>query len=277
MGFPKKRESSSEPSPPEQQQPQDQSQQQQSRQMWSPYDEGRRNRGPLWAVLGGLGVLGLLAGGLVVMFNAETSAPATTAARQTSDPLPSAPPGEFAYLEQRETDPEPLTVKEVFAGKKITIDGRKYTMTTSRKDTKCAEAVEGTKLEKALKSGKCTMIIRGSFKSSDDKIIGTIGVANLLDTAASKKAEAAGGKGERQDYLKALPGKDEITKFLGAGEAGAEVWPYGHYAVMIWFQFKDGHKPSSKESKQLAQAANDVAKATVFKALDARRLTGYPA
>ncbi|WP_084961831.1 hypothetical protein [Thermoactinospora rubra] len=266
MGFPKKKETGAEPEPAQQSQRQSQ--------MWSPYDDGPRTRGPFWFIVGGVVVLAALVVALMVMFNADPPAPAATEARPTSDPLPTAPPGKYGFADQRKTDPDPLTVKELFPSAKVVVDGRQYTMTITRKDKKCADAVVGEKLQKALKDGKCTQVIRASFRDAKGEIIGTVGVANLLDTKAADKASKAGGKGERQDYVKPLPGKDKVTKFLGSGEAGAQVWTHGHYAVMIWFQFKDGHKPDKKEGKRLFQAADDITQNTVFKALDGRSLSG---
>ncbi|GAA3225328.1 hypothetical protein [Nonomuraea helvata] len=45
---------------------------------------------------------------------------------------------------------------------------------------------------------------------------------------------------------------------------------------MVWLPDKDGTKPDKKGSKQLFSAINDITKATVFKALDNRSLTGVP-
>ncbi|MEV4895454.1 hypothetical protein AB0K48_39380 [Nonomuraea sp. NPDC055795] len=243
--------------------------------MWSPYDEGPRSRGPLWFALGGLAVLGLLAGGLVIMWNTKTPGQAETA-RRTSAPLPSAPPGEFGFAGERKTDPEPLTVKELFAQKKFTVDGRSYEMTITKSDKKCGDAANGEKLAKALKSGKCTQVVRASFRDKAGKVIGTVGVANLNTTGSAKKVAAAGGKDKRSVYVKALPGKDAVTKYIGSGSGAAEIWVHGHYAIMVWFQNKDGSEPTKKTSKVLAQTADDIAKATAFKALDARSLSGYP-
>ncbi|MFI6293351.1 hypothetical protein ACIBEJ_17300 [Nonomuraea sp. NPDC050790] len=271
MGFPKKRSTGGEDEAPE-------ATTESTRQskMWSPYDEGPRSRGPLWFALGGLAVLGLLAGGLVIMWNAETPGQAETA-RRTSAPLPSAPPGEFGFAGDRKTDPEPLTAKELFPQKKFTVDGRSYEMTTSKNDKKCGDAANGEKLVKALKSGKCNQVVRASFRDKAGKVIGTVGVANLNSTASATKVASAGGKDKRSVYVKALPGKDAVTKYLGSGSGAAEIWTHGHYAIMVWFQNKDGSEPDKKAAKTLAQAADDIAKATAFKALDARSLSGYPA
>ncbi|MEU4227319.1 hypothetical protein AB0F17_23745 [Nonomuraea sp. NPDC026600] len=240
---------------------------------WSPYDEGKRSRGPLWFTLGGLAVLGVLVAGLVVMFKSGDSQQAQTeAARRTSAPLPSAPPGKYSYAEARKTDPDPLTVKELFPAKKVTVAGRSYTMTTTSKIKKCADGATGGKIQKALKSGKCTQIIRATFRDKAGKVMGTVGVANLTSTKAATKVRSVGSK---TDYVKPLTGKDSLTKSLGTGSGGTQIWMYGHYAVMIWFQNKDGSKPDKKGQKKLFQAVDDITKATVFKALDARTLTGH--
>ena len=240
---------------------------------WSPYDEGKRSRGPLWFTLGGLAVLGLFVGGLVVMFKSGDSQQAQTeAARRTSAPLPSSPPGKYSYATDRKTDPDPLTVKELFATKKVNVAGRSYTMTTTSKVKKCADGVVGDKIQKAIKAGKCTQIVRATFRDKAGKVIGTVGVANLKTSKTATKVQSVGSK---TDYVKPLAGKDSVTKGVGTGAGGTQIWMYGHYAVMIWFQNKDGSKPDKKGQKKLFQAVDDITKATVFKALDARTLTGH--
>ncbi|MBB6350426.1 hypothetical protein ACWGH8_41000 [Nonomuraea muscovyensis] len=246
----------------------------QRRDTWSPYAEGPRSRGPLYAVLGGVAVLGLLVAALVVMFKSGDDA--TTAAqttRRTSAPLPSGPAGKYAYAGSRKTDPEPLTVKELFPGKKVTVSGRSYQLTITSKLKKCADGAMGAKMQKALKDGKCTQLIRASFRDKAGKVIGTVGVANLSTSKAATKVTSVGSDA---NYVKPLPGKDEVTKLVGSGSGGANVWMHGHYAVMIWFQNKDGSKPDKKSQKAIMRAVDDITKATVFKALDARSLTGHP-
>lgn len=245
------------------------------RQTWSPYAEGPRSRGPLWFVLGGVAVLGLLVGGLVMMFKAgEEESTVAQTTRRTSAPLPSAPPGKYAYAGSRKTDPEPLTVKELFPAKKITVSGRSYQMTITSKLKKCADGAMGDKMQKALKDGRCTQLIRASFRDKAGKVIGTVGVANLSTSKAATKVASVGSE---TNYVKPLPGKDEVTKLVGSGSGGANVWMHGHYAVMIWFQNKDGSKPDKKSQKAITSAVKDITGATVFKALDARSMTGFPA
>ncbi|GAA2312474.1 hypothetical protein GCM10010149_74250 [Nonomuraea roseoviolacea subsp. roseoviolacea] len=247
---------------------------QERRATWSPYAEGPKSRGPLWFTLGGVAVLAALVVGLVMMFKAGGSESTATSPTRTSAPLPTTPPGKFGYATDRSTDPEPLTVKELFPTKKFAVSGHSYEMTITSKLKKCGDGALGGKLQKALKSGKCTQLLRASFRDKAGKIIGTVGVANLK---TGKNAAKVASAGSQTNYVKPLPGKDSVTKLVGSGSGGTQVWAHGHYAVMIWFQNKDGSKPDKKSQKAIMGAAVEVTKATVFKALDQRSLTGHPA
>ncbi|WP_433251516.1 hypothetical protein ACQPYK_06165 [Streptosporangium sp. CA-135522] len=245
--------------------------------MWSPYDEGPRSRRPIFIVVGVLGVL--VAGGIgLAMLVDSDPAPQSTAVsppvRASSLPAPNNPGGKFGFAASRTTDPYVLTLTELFKRTKVSHKGQNYLMTVRRTDKKCKDAVVGDKLQKALTAGKCTQLLRASFRDASGKIIGTLGVANLKTSAAASKVISAGAGKSREEYLKALPGKDKVTKFLGTGEAFAGGWSHGHYAVMVWFQYKDGHLPKKTEVKKLNEAAFGAADATVTPALESRSLTG---
>ncbi|WP_198167357.1 hypothetical protein, partial [Microbispora sp. ATCC PTA-5024] len=213
--------------------------------------------------------------GLWVAAKNETKPVAAPVKPPTPSPLvPDAPGGKYGYAASRATDKIPLSVGEIFGKKKVTNKGRSYTRTAWRKEKSCADGVTGSKIAKALKDGGCTQLIRASYVDAKGTIIGTVGVANLKTSAAAKKTASAGGGGERTDFLKPLPGKDEASKHLGSGEAYAGGWTHGHYAVLLWFQFKDGHQPGKSELKKLYQTAVDITDATVFPALETRSLTG---
>ncbi|MCK2215118.1 hypothetical protein MF672_015165 [Actinomadura sp. ATCC 31491] len=240
---------------------------------WSPYDEGPRSRAPLWFAIGGVLLLGALGGGIALMWNADGPSTAETATTQrTSAPLPSVPPGKYGYAENRSTDPDPISVKEMFGKKgKFTAAGRGYETTITIKDKKCTDGALGDKLQKALKAAKCTQLVRASFRDKAGTVIGTVGVANL---STGKNAGKVAKVGDEQNYVKPLVGKDSVTKFLGSGSGGARIWTHGHYAIMVWFQNKNGTKPDSKGQKRISQAIDDITRATVFKALDNRTLNG---
>ncbi|MFC0864735.1 hypothetical protein ACFHYQ_20805 [Sphaerimonospora cavernae] len=241
---------------------------------WDPYAPA-----PLWrrpVVLGCalLALIGALFLGLWVAARSEKP-PAPRALPTPTLQAPEAPKGKYGFAGSRATDKMPLTLGELFGDKKFGRGGRAYVMTVRRKEKTCTDGVSGEKIQKALKTGRCAQLIRASFADAKGTIIGTVGVANLTTSAHAKKVTSAGGGAQRTDYLKPLPGKDDATKHLGgAGDAYAGGWAYGHYAVLLWFQFKDGHKPTKAEQKQLYQAAADIADKTIFPALEHRSLTG---
>ncbi|NUP68344.1 MAG: hypothetical protein HOV96_27755 [Nonomuraea sp.] len=245
---------------------------QSSRVGWSPYDEGRTSRAPLWFAIGGVALLALLGGGIAMMWSADGPSAEAEAPTRTSAPLPSAPPGKYGFAAERTTDPDPISVKEIFGSKKkFTVAGRPYEMTITSKDKKCTDGALGDKLQKALKAGKCTQLVRASFRDKSGTVIGTVGVANLKSSSTASKVAKVG---DASNYVKPLTGKDSVTKFLGSGSGGAKISTHGHYAIMVWFQNKDGSKPDKKESKRIFEAISDVTGATVFKALDNRSVTG---
>ncbi|MBB5624903.1 hypothetical protein [Sphaerisporangium krabiense] len=243
-----------------------------------PEPDDRRSRAPLIVGGGLVGLIGVVVAG--VMFLNSLDDPPTTAAVPNTRPTAQAPivtsnNDKYGFAASRKTDPQPLTLKEVFGHKTVTAHGRSYLMTVRRTDKKCGDAVHGTGIQKALKAGGCTQFLRASFRDKRGDLIGTVGVGNLKTAAAAKKAGKTGTGKELADYVTPLPGKDTATKLLGGpGESFAAAWPQGHYLVMLWFQYKDGHKPSKNEMKQLNRAALDITEATVFAALDTRALTG---
>ncbi|WP_344952189.1 hypothetical protein [Sphaerisporangium flaviroseum] len=240
-----------------------------------------RSRASMY-ITGGLIAVLLSVGVGIVVVNREpdpvgqVSKPAPTVSRPPEQvPLVGSPNDKFGFTASRKTDPQPLTLKELFGHKKVTARGRSYLMTVRRVDKKCKDAVHGTAMQKAMTTGGCTQFLRASFRDGPGKLIGTVGVANLKDAASARKAAKTGTGGELEDYVNPLQGKDSATKLLGSGgDSYATAWTQGHYLVLLWFQYKDGHKPSKTELRNLNRAAVDITEASVFSALDTRALTG---
>jgi hypothetical protein len=248
------------------------------KQAWSPYEEGPRALLPTFVAIGVIGML--IAGGIGLAVFASSGDDSLAGAADTPAPaatkpvIPANPGGTFGFAESRKTDPAKLTLDELFKSRKAKHKGQTYLMTARRNDKKCKDAVVGSGLQKALAAGRCNQLVRASFRDASGKIIGTLGVVNLdTSSAAAKVVKAARGK-EPREYLKVLPGKDKVTKLLGTGEAFVGGWRHGHYAILVWFQYKDGHLPSKAEAKKLNAAAFGVADATVTPALESRSLTG---
>ena len=62
----------------------------------------------------------------------------------------------------------------------------------------------GTTLIKALQAGKCTQVLRASYVSGGNKIMGTIGVINLSTT---NEAHYAGKDVGQNDFIAPLTSK----------------------------------------------------------------------
>ncbi|GAA0960435.1 hypothetical protein [Actinocorallia libanotica] len=193
-----------------------------------------------------------------------------TASAQPSTPPPGASGG---LLQNRKTDPRPLSLGEVFRKKKFTEKGITYVMSV-RKKAVCKDSVHGKALQAALAKGKCTQFLRATFATAGGKMIGTVGVANLASaSAATKAAKAATAK---DAYVIAVPGKG-VTSKIGQGDALGAAWSRGHYLIMTWVQLPDGKAIPAKHKK----AAQTFAQSTVNgsnlgPALHIRDETGKP-
>jgi hypothetical protein len=176
-------------------------------------------------------------------------------------------------LKSRTTDPDPLTTDEVF--KNPSFSG--YTMVTSSASTDCSKEVAGSDLKAALKKGKCTQLLRATYKTTDGKLIGTIGIANLNTVASAKSAEKAGA--ERTSWLIPLPGGSGATKKIGGSTAIARgtAQAEGHYLVMTWVQRPDGKAFASNQTTAISNFVTQVPLGSnLDNALQYRGISGKP-
>ncbi|WP_433474667.1 hypothetical protein ACQPZP_39010 [Spirillospora sp. CA-142024] len=214
-----------------------------------PTPHGRRRNLPL--IIGGAAVAGILliggGVGLSSMLKGDSKPKKTPDQAASTQPKPTPSPTKPVLapvkLQSRTTDPTPLTLKEVFGKGKFKSGRQKYVRTAVNAKKSCADVVGGTSLEKALKKGRCTQALRATYALSTGSLIGTVGVFNLQNEAAAKKAVKAAGA--KDAFLQALPGKG-VSKTNGKGEALGTSQVRGHYVIMTWVQRPDGKKISSK-------------------------------
>src|SRR5690349_16140510 len=148
---------------------------------------GGRASGPLrgkrllFAALGvvAVGILGVAA----YVFVLKPSSPASNSNASRALPSSGAQPsqqacvkelGTYCHIETATDDPTLLTTAELFppafTNEK---DKTSYSLVSTKLDKTCGNAVIGSTLIKALKTGKCTQVLRGSYVSGDNKIMGT--------------------------------------------------------------------------------------------------------
>ena len=192
-----------------------------------------------------------------------------------TDPSPTPSLGPWGHITTRALDPVPLSLAELFPGQ-FSNAGINYVRTAAKaKLPHCAAALIGSQLIAAVSKAGCTQALRASYLSSNRKLMGTIGVLNLVNTAAADKAGKATGPTE---FIAQLPGAHGLTRFLtkGTGFEAAEI--KGHYLVLVWAEFASQHAPKTAGQKsQLSGFISLLMQQTANVALANRMVTGSPA
>ena len=225
-----------------------------------------------------VGVIGVAAYVFVLKPSSPASAPLPQGALPTSSAQPSQQAcvkqlGTYCHIEAATDDPTPLTTAELyppaFTNEK---DKTSYSLVSTKVDKTCSSAVIGATLVKALKTGKCTQVLRGSYVSSGNKIMGTIGVINLSTT---NQAHDAGKVVGQNDFIAPLTSAKGVASKLGNGTGVVEAEFKGHYLILTWSEFVDGTNPTTKaEDTQLEQFSNDLVSETANVDLSQRMVTG---
>ena len=222
----------------------------------------------------------LVAGAAYLLFTGGHKQPASSAASEASprpSPDPSASPtpslGPWGHIESRALDPTPLSLAELFPGQ-FTDGTDTYTRTAAKGKAHCAAELVGTSLVAAINNAGCTQVMRASYLSADPKLMGTIGVLNLVTVAAAEKAGKAAGPSE---FIAQLPGPTKPTKNLtkGTGFEAAEV--KGHYLVLVWAEFTNLKAPKGAAQRtELETFISTLIQKTANVSLANRQVTGSP-
>jgi hypothetical protein len=184
--------------------------------------------------------------------------------------------GAYCHISAATDDPKPLTTAELYPPAFTNEnDKTSYSLVSTKLDTKCANAVIGQALITALQAGKCTQVVRASYVSGDNKIMGTIGVINLSTT---NEAHYAGKVVGQNDFIAPLTSAKGVASKLGNGTGVVEAEFKGHYLILTWSEFVDGTDPTTKaEANQLEQFSNDLVAGTANIDLSQRMVTGSSA
>jgi len=184
--------------------------------------------------------------------------------------------GEYCHIQLRTYDPAPLTVAELFPPAFLNeTDHNSFTRVGTRLDKKCSAAVIGQDLVKALQAGKCTQVLRASYVSGDNKIMGTIGVVNL---ATTNQAHYAGKVVGPNNFIAPLSTAKGITSKLGKGTGVVQAQFKGHYLILTWAEFTNASTPkTTAQSQQLEQFETDLVAGTANISLSQRMVNGAPA
>jgi len=181
--------------------------------------------------------------------------------------------GQWQHIGTRAEDPEPLTVTGLYPPQFI-LNGSSYVRTAASVTKTCSLAVYGASLQAALQSGHCTQVLRASYISGNDKLMGTVGVVNLISSRAAQKAGQVTGP---QEIIAPLTGKKGATSKLGSGTGVVQAEVKGHYLILMWAEFANLKSPSGPAQRQtLEQFAANLVIGSANINLSTRMLTGKP-
>src|ERR1700761_7735078 len=191
----------------------------------------------------------------------------------TSSAAPGAKYGKWGFITSRATDATALTATELYPAQ-FEINGSSFQRTTDRADTNCDSALFGTQLQKAAKAYGCNQVVRASYVSSDQKMMGTIGVVNLTNSNDAAKAGNASGS---TDFVTPLNGKTGPTKNLSQGTGVVQAEFKGHYLILIWAEFTNLKAPTTDSQRnQLEQFSANLISGSANIALSNRMVNGHP-
>ena len=165
--------------------------------------------------------------------------------------------GKWQHIGTRAEDPQAPTIAGLYPPQ-FSLGGSSYVRTAASVTKTCSLAVYGADLQAALQSGHCTQVLRASYISGDGKMMGTVGVVNLITSSAAQKAGQVTGP---QEIIAPLSAKKGATSKLGHGTGVVQAEIKGHYLILMWAEFTNLKSPSSPAQRQALEqfAANLVA------------------
>jgi hypothetical protein len=181
--------------------------------------------------------------------------------------------GKWQHIGTRSEDPQQLTITGLYPPQFV-LGGESYVRTAASVTKTCSLAVYGANLQAALQSGHCSQVLRASYISGDGKMMGTVGVVNLISASAAQKAGNVTGP---QEIIAPLTGKKGATSKLGSGTGIVQAKIKGHYLILMWAEFTNLKSPSGAAQRQaLEQFADTIVTGSANINLSTRMLTGKP-
>jgi hypothetical protein len=170
-------------------------------------------------------------------------------------------------------DPSPLTLGQLFPAQ-FTVTSAAYTRTTQLASSHCSGAVFGTKLQAAVRRNKCSQVMRASYLAKGPKLMGTIGVLNLGNSAGAKDVGRVTGSSQ---FIAQLAARSGPTHSLAKGTGLEEAEVKGHYLILTWVESTTLRAPKTAHQKaQLKAFSANLINLTANVSLTSRMVTGEP-
>jgi hypothetical protein len=197
-------------------------------------------------------------------------------AESDSKSSPSASPspslGQNGLIETRQTDPQPLTIAQLYPAS-FTGNGGTVTSTATNLSADCSGAITGSPLQTAVSWAGCSQVVRATYLSASQGLMGTIGVLNLT---AADKAKTAVQSADANDYISPVAAASGPTQKIGQGTGIEEAAAKGHYLILIWAQLTSLAKPTAAQTTELEAFISGLLQNTANVSLSTRLLTGAP-
>lgn len=173
-------------------------------------------------------------------------------------------------LGDRETDPRPLTEREVFerGAEELSSQDVVFELHESELSEDCPAAVWGERVEEAVAAADCSQVARADYLA--DEYMGAVALFKLADAEAARELSAALEPQEEEPGFVAPLSSGEPFEALGAGYSAAEVTVNGHYLLVVWAQ---EHESASVEDR--ANLAAPLIALTQFEMPIYRRLAEH--
>ncbi|MBO0839062.1 MAG: hypothetical protein J2P28_26625, partial [Actinobacteria bacterium] len=222
-------------------------------------------------VLGAAGSLGYF---VAHNFSGPTPAAqsqARSSANASSSPSPTL--GKYGHIGSRKTDPQPLTLAQLFPAR-FTINTATVTLTAHALNAKCTAHIIGAQLILAVQQASCTQVARGTYLDASDRFMGTIGVLNLSTAAA---AVTALHSTDKTDIIVPLPASTGPTHSIFKGVGAEQAIQKGHYLILMWAQYTTLKAPAnSAQVRALQDFMDQMWKQTANVSLSQRFANGMP-
>ncbi|MEU9835844.1 hypothetical protein AB0D67_30285 [Streptosporangium sp. NPDC048047] len=190
-----------------------------------------------------------------------------TTAALTTRPRPDAykgwaSPKLFTPIAQSKADPEPLTVKDVFAVK--TLKEGKVTLRLAATDLSsgCPATAWG-QLADRLAQGGCTQAARGLYTSADGRYVAMYTLFNLRDAASADALVQGLTTAYRGGWIQAPQSGKAV--FPSGGYTEGSGYAMGHYAGLAWVGRTDGAEPGPRDDFVALTLAVRGAEKAVFR------------
>ncbi len=201
--------------------------------------------------------------------HAKPVAESNSKASPSASPSPSL--GPYGHIETRQSDPQPLTIAQLYPAS-YTDSGATVTATASSIGTNCLGAITGANLQVVVSTAGCTQVARATYFTGLG-MMGTIGVLNLTTAA---KATTAVQSADASDYISPVAGAKGPTQKIGQGTGIEEAAAKGHYLILIWVQLTNLAKPNATQTADLENFMTGMLQNTANVSLSKRLLTGAP-